>query len=86
MSYIWAYKVILDLNDSKEPKEEFGFIHAGDSFKSAVEVLEEYYQEELNKIVHLECIQEGDIVTIKSVAVWECIKSYLDWDSEFIVQ
>lgn len=86
MNYIWAYRVILDLNDSKEPKEECGFIYAGEFFKSAIEVLEDYYEEELNKIVHLECIQEGDIVTVNSLAAWEAIKAYLDWNSEFIVQ
>lgn len=86
MSYIWAYRVILDLNDNKGPKEECGFIHAGEFFKSAVEVLEDYYEEELNKIVHLECIQEGDIVTVNSLAAWEAIKAYLDWNSEFIIQ
>lgn len=86
MSYIWAYQVILDLNDGKEPKKECGFIYAGDSFKSAIEVLEGYYEEELNKIIHLECIQEGEVVIVNSLAAWEAIKSYLDWNSEFIIQ
>ena len=86
MTYIWAYKVVLDLNDSKDPKEECGFIHAGDSFQSAIKMIEEYYEEELDKILWLECIQEGELITTVSEEAWNTIKNNLCWNSDLIYQ
>lgn len=85
--FLWAYGIKTNCYDEKdEPEEhiEYGFIIAKDIFTSAMEQIEQYYGEELDTILYLECIQYANVFRAKNKECWDILVSNLGWKSQLL--